>query len=159
MDDIYALSIMAVALQMAKDSNAGKILEKLMSHKKSSADHVWWTAQDNNRAMDVEITAYVLMALLMEKVTDSNDDLRIVKWLTEQRNERGGFKSSHDSVVGMEALEKYSKKYNSLDNLNLNVKYEAKNSQGQILKTAQMMVDANNFLILQSEEVIFTLGL
>uniref|UniRef100_A0A1I8MSQ9 TEP1-F n=1 Tax=Musca domestica TaxID=7370 RepID=A0A1I8MSQ9_MUSDO len=151
-DDVYALSIMALTLQMARHSSATKVLEKLMKFKQMSDDRVWWSQSDHNNAKDVEITAYVLMAML-EANADSKSTKNIFKWLTEQRNERGGFKSTHDTVVGLQALVKYSMKYNSIANLNVRVKYTAKNHKAESLKSGEIVVDSNNVMILQTEEL------
>ncbi|XP_075152794.1 thioester-containing protein 1 allele S3-like [Haematobia irritans] len=151
-DDLYALSIISVAMRTANHPNAAKIMKKLNERQQSSADHIWWTQGDNNRVKDVEITAYALLANLQDNSGDANVAQNIVKWLTEQRNERGGFKTTHDTVVGLQALVQYSMKYNSVDNLNVKVQYSAKNKEDKVLKTGAMNVDANNVLVLQTEE-------
>ncbi|XP_061388919.1 thioester-containing protein 1 allele R1-like [Musca vetustissima] len=151
--DIYALSIIAVAMQMAQHANATKILDKLEEQKQRSDGRIWWSQNDHDHAKDVEITAYVLMALLLEKQTRNiREEQEIFKWLAEQRNERGGFKSTHDTVVGLQALAAYSEKYNTLDSLNLRVKYFATNFRKQKLKSGELQVDGNNVMILQMEE-------
>ncbi|XP_073822275.1 thioester-containing protein 1 allele S3-like [Musca autumnalis] len=152
-NDIYALSITAVAMQMAEHSSSGIILDKLIKLGQKSSEHIWWSQNDRDHAKDVEITAYVLMALMYEQQPKNvRGEQLIFKWLTEQRNERGGFKSTHDTVVGLQALVKFSEKYNSLDSLNLRVKYLATDGRKQNLKSGELVVDGNNLLILQSEE-------
>ncbi|XP_061388910.1 alpha-2-macroglobulin-like protein 1 [Musca vetustissima] len=143
---------MAVTLQMARHSSSTKVLEKLMKYKQGSNDGVYWTQEDHSNAKDVEITAYVLMALL-ETNTDPLFSKKVLKWLTEQRNQHGGFKSTHDTVVGLQAMVKYSQKYNSAEDVNVKVNYTAKNLQGDSLKSGEINVDANNVMILQTEEL------
>ncbi|XP_058980696.1 thioester-containing protein 1 allele S1 [Musca domestica] len=152
-NDIYSLAITAVAMQMAQHAGSAKVLEKLLPRKQRTDEYIWWSQSDRDHAKDVEITAYVLMALMSEKQSrNAREEQRIFKWLTEQRNERGGFKSTHDTVVGLEALVKFSEKYNSLDSLNLHVKYFATDLRKQKLKSGELQVDGNNLLILQTEE-------
>lgn len=152
-NDIYALSITATALQMAKHDNSKKVIDKLRLHKREKDHHIWWSQDDANREKDVEITAYVLMALLHND-NDPTDDLNILKWLVNQRNSKGGFKSTHDTVVGLQALVKFSTKYGNTHNMNMNIKYFAYSSKNDVLDTGDLLVDANNLLILQSKEVI-----
>lgn len=141
-------------MQMAQHAGSAKVLEKLLPRKQRTDEYIWWSQSDRDHAKDVEITAYVLMALMSEKQSrNAREEQRIFKWLTEQRNERGGFKSTHDTVVGLEALVKFSEKYNSLDSLNLHVKYFATDLRKRKLKSGELQVDGNNLLILQTEEV------
>ncbi|NXI72843.1 OVOS protein, partial [Anseranas semipalmata] len=59
---------------------------------------------------EIEITSYVLLALL-NKAELTPDDLsyisRIVYWLVKQQNPYGGFSSSQDTVVALQALAQY----------------------------------------------------
>lgn len=59
---------------------------------------------------EIEMTSYVLLALL-NKAELTPDDLsyiaRIVYWLVKQQNPYGGFSSSQDTVVALQALAKY----------------------------------------------------
>ncbi|XP_010075937.1 PREDICTED: alpha-2-macroglobulin-like protein 1 [Pterocles gutturalis] len=62
-------------------------------------------------SVDVELTAYVLLALL-SKPNVTGSDLTtasgIVAWLTRQQNAYGGFASTQDTVVALQALAKYA---------------------------------------------------
>ena len=59
---------------------------------------------------DVEMTSYALMAYMALASHDSviGDGLPIVKWLSSQRNSLGGFYSTQDTVVGLQALAAYA---------------------------------------------------
>ncbi|XP_073826198.1 thioester-containing protein 1 allele S1-like [Musca autumnalis] len=151
-DDVYALSIMAVTMQMAHHTISTQILDKLMQYKQEVDNRIWWTQKDRSNAKDVEITAYVLMALL-DANKDVEDSKRVLQWLTEQRNQRGGFKSTHDTVVGLQAMVKYSTKYNSIEDVKVTVEYTARNKDGDSVKAGEIIVDANNVHILQTEEL------
>ncbi|XP_074019166.1 alpha-2-macroglobulin-like protein 1 [Numenius arquata] len=60
---------------------------------------------------EVEMTAYVLLAYLSQPQV-SSDDLgtasQIVRWLSRQQNPYGGFASTQDTVVALQALAKYA---------------------------------------------------
>ncbi|XP_059495590.1 complement C4-like [Stegostoma tigrinum] len=57
-------------------------------------------------AVNVETTAYALLQTLAMK--DLQYAKPIVKWLTEQRSFGGGYRSTQDTVVALEALSEYS---------------------------------------------------
>ncbi|PKK22305.1 alpha-2-macroglobulin-like protein 1 [Columba livia] len=62
-------------------------------------------------SLDVELTAYVLLALLSKPNTTGSDLTTasgIVSWLTRQQNAYGGFASTQDTVVALQALAKYA---------------------------------------------------
>ncbi|KAM6216260.1 pregnancy zone protein-like [Rhynchocyon petersi] len=65
-------------------------------------------------SVEVELTAYVLLAYLTDKPTPSLEDVsvasRIVKWMTKQQNPYGGFSSTQDTVVALQGLAKYGAK-------------------------------------------------
>lgn len=54
------------------------------------------------------MTAYVILTLL--KLGDGHliETLKAVRWISKQRNAEGGFTSTQDTVVGLEALTKYA---------------------------------------------------
>uniref|UniRef100_A0A1I8MLC1 A-macroglobulin complement component n=1 Tax=Musca domestica TaxID=7370 RepID=A0A1I8MLC1_MUSDO len=152
-NDMYALSIMAVTLQMAKNYTTSRtILDKIIQRKKSSHDLVWWSQNDRNMAKDVEITGYVLMAML-EIGYSVEVAKKAFNWLTQQRNAKGGFQSSQDTVVGVQALIKYSVKYRVTGSINVTVNYTAMDNNTQIVKIGEMVVDARNMKIVQMEEL------
>ncbi|XP_044316281.1 CD109 antigen-like isoform X7 [Drosophila rhopaloa] len=122
-DDQYSLAIAAVALQLAKHPQAEKVLGKLESLARNENDRKWWSKAPEStggegqffhwkpRSNDVEITSYVLLALLERDPAEQA--LPIVKWLISQRNSNGGFSSTQDTVVGLQALTKFAYKTGS----------------------------------------------
>ena len=149
MNDIYALSVVATVLKRAKHNTANTVINQLKSYGREEKGLKWWSGNDVNPANDIEITAYSAMCLL----ETPGDHTSVLKWLIEQRNANGGFSSSHDTVVGMEALVKFSEKYKNLRNMNLKITYKAQDDKGTELKTGELFVDSENLLVLQKEEV------
>ncbi|XP_051899547.1 complement C4-like [Pristis pectinata] len=83
------------------DSRYWKVDPKVLTMKETKINRV-----PQASAMEVETTAYALLAAVrMEELHYAN---AIVKWLTEQRNYGGGFRSTQDTVVALEALSAYS---------------------------------------------------
>uniref|UniRef100_A0A452R5E7 PZP alpha-2-macroglobulin like n=1 Tax=Ursus americanus TaxID=9643 RepID=A0A452R5E7_URSAM len=60
---------------------------------------------------EVEMTSYVLLAYLTAQPAPTAEELtsaaRIVKWITKQQNSQGGFSSTQDTVVALQALSRY----------------------------------------------------
>lgn len=95
----YSLAIAALALKMNKHEKGAAILDKLDSIAKRQDDLVWWST-------GVETTAYVLLAMLENGWT--HNPPAVANWLIKQRNSNGGFGSSQDTVVAVQALTKYA---------------------------------------------------
>ncbi|NXD78635.1 OVOS protein, partial [Halcyon senegalensis] len=97
---------------------------------------------------EIEMTSYVLLALL-NKVKLTPEDLsyisRIVHWLVKQQNPYGGFSSSQDTVVALQALAQYGYITFSKESLNT-VKVNFMESPS---KTFQVN-DKNRFLLQQA---------
>ncbi|KAH8325843.1 hypothetical protein KR067_008813, partial [Drosophila pandora] len=122
-EDLYSLAIAVVALQLAKHPQADKVLAKLETLARQENDRKWWSKVDPTsssevgrvywkpRSNDVEITSYVLLALLEKEAADKS--LPIIKWLIAQRNSNGGFSSTQDTVIGLQALTKFAYKTGS----------------------------------------------
>ncbi|PIK45221.1 putative alpha-2-macroglobulin [Apostichopus japonicus] len=63
------------------------------------------------------MTSYVLLSYLKASQDDPQFllDARIVEWLNKQRNSHGGFTSTQDTVIGLEALASYAERVHSDD--------------------------------------------
>ncbi|XP_023284207.1 alpha-2-macroglobulin-like [Seriola lalandi dorsalis] len=68
------------------------------------------TATDTSASLSVEISSYVMLAKLSASPTpeDLGYTSGIVRWLTGQQNHYGGFSSTQDTVVALQALALYS---------------------------------------------------
>ncbi|NXP49590.1 OVOS protein, partial [Heliornis fulica] len=97
---------------------------------------------------EIEMTSYVLLAFL-NKVKLAPEDLsyisRIVHWLVKQQNPYGGFSSSQDTVVALQALAQYGYLTFSKNGLNTVIVNLIKSPS----KTFQVN-DKNRFLLQQA---------
>ncbi|ESP05271.1 hypothetical protein LOTGIDRAFT_227923 [Lottia gigantea] len=59
-------------------------------------------------AQDIETTAYALLAYQADPVPKYTKMIKIVRWLTEQQNSNGGFISTQDTIVALQALSGYA---------------------------------------------------
>ncbi|XP_065356087.1 CD109 antigen-like [Calliphora vicina] len=145
-DDVYVLAIIGAALAKAKHKSTNKVIERLQNFDKEDENGLrWWPSNGN----DVETTAYVLMVLL----NAPGNHLPILKWLIEQRNEQGGFNSTHDTVVGLEALVKFTQKFNSDSNCDLKISYSAQDLEGNEKEINEFTINPENALNLQQHEL------
>ncbi|XP_037812885.1 C3 and PZP-like alpha-2-macroglobulin domain-containing protein 8 [Lucilia sericata] len=148
-DDIYSLAIMATAFQMAKHEQASLVLEKLKPLAKNSNGLQWWEDNSDYRVTDIEITSYILLALLYTP----GQYLPIAKWLLEQRNVRGGFKSTQDTVVGLQALIKFFQLTVPQKDTLKKVSCRALSIQKEELENVILGLDPDTVNILQDYEI------
>ncbi|XP_010284558.1 PREDICTED: alpha-2-macroglobulin-like protein 1, partial [Phaethon lepturus] len=94
-------------LRGRRDTRGGQIHWSQTPSKPRPSTSAW----SQPLSVDVELTAYVLLALL-SKPNGTGSDLttasRIVAWLTRQQNAYGGFASTQDTVVALQALANYA---------------------------------------------------
>ena len=96
-DDAYTMAIAAYALQLAGSHRAEDANEDLLDLATAGAEGLYWSGPAS-----VETIGYALLALLEEgdRIGASN----AARWLVSQRNAFGGYGSTQDAVVGLQAL-------------------------------------------------------
>ena len=111
-DDPYTMAIVAYALALANSGSAGDAHQKLMSMSVQDENGLRWgdrmavakrkptPGAGSNTA--VETTGYATLALM--QYGDRANAARAARWLVSQRNAFGGFGSTQDTVVGLQAL-------------------------------------------------------
>lgn len=156
LNDVYALAIAAYAMQLADHSSKDFTLSQLDAKATTDGDTKWWhkpipESDSKNpwygkpNSVNVEMSSYAMLSFL-EAGLDT-DALPIMKWLISQRNDKGGFQSTQDTVVGLQALAKLAAKISSKDNdVTIVVSYN-ENQQREI------KVNSENNLILQKFEL------
>ncbi|XP_039552578.1 complement C4-like isoform X1 [Passer montanus] len=106
--DCYSIVITAYALTLVRSDSEEAQFVKGKLRDCSSFDgakqHRYWG--NGNNAVSVETTAYALLQTLL--LDDMEYARPIATWLTERRNYGGGFCSTQDTVVALEALSAYS---------------------------------------------------
>ncbi|KAI4885480.1 hypothetical protein NFI96_027047 [Prochilodus magdalenae] len=117
----YATALLAYTFSLAaeKDTRA-QLLNKLNNAAISGDNRLHWSqsASDDSDSLAVEISSYVLLAVLTTSEVTAADlgyANRIVSWLVRQQNPYGGFSSTQDTVVALQALALYSTKVFSSD--------------------------------------------
>ncbi|CAG2193401.1 CD109 [Mytilus edulis] len=71
--------------------------------------YVRWTPPKTKvRALDIEMTSYVLLIYNIRK--DITNGVQVVKWLNKQKNPFGGFTSTQDTVIAIQAITGFAEK-------------------------------------------------
>ncbi|XP_064140723.1 alpha-2-macroglobulin-like protein 1 [Loxodonta africana] len=120
--NLYTQALLAYTFSLAEEEDIrNSLLEKLDQQAIISGESIHWSqkpSQPSNarfwsepKAIDVELTAYVLLAQLAKARLTQKEIAKatgIVAWLAKQRNAYGGFSSTQDTVVALQALAKYA---------------------------------------------------
>ncbi|XP_047903778.2 alpha-2-macroglobulin-like protein 1 isoform X1 [Anser cygnoides] len=156
-DDLYTQALLAYVCGLAgREEQRQARLRSLVQRGVSTEGQLFW--QRKGKALpteslwaaaapaEVEMTAYVLLAHLTQPQVSSTDLARasqIVRWLSRQQNPYGGFASTQDTVVALQALAKYATlTYGSNGDFVVTVTAPAGSTQDFVL-------DASNRLVLQ----------
>ncbi|TFJ98944.1 Alpha-2-macroglobulin-like protein 1 [Platysternon megacephalum] len=157
--DIYTQALLAYVYSLAGDTVTRQLLlTKLDQQAIKSGGQIHWSRKpaqppteyswSQPKSVDVELTAYVLLALLAtEKVSKEEiaSATGIVAWLARQQNAYGGFASTQDTVVALQALARYGAvTFIKSGNVSVTVK-SGKNFQ------QSFHVEATNRLVLQQQ--------
>lgn len=118
----------------------------------------WWNRYDasgkpstvkTSKTLTIEITSYGLLALL--EGGRFSDGFPYFKWLLRQRNNKGGFIGTQDTVLGLQALAKFAERISiKNNNVQLSVRY------GSLMNETNFIVNPENMLIYQSFELLST---
>lgn len=120
--DTYTLALVYYAFRIYEfdDAFTQVINDELERRSVSTDGFKYWaeTSEKNtgklSKSADLEITAYVLLAKLydsQEKQESVNQIISITKWINSQRNSLGGFYSTQDTVIALEALSKFATRF------------------------------------------------
>ncbi|MBN3291097.1 CD109 protein, partial [Polypterus senegalus] len=127
--DNYTLSILTYALSLADSSNAMNALDEL-----------------NRRADKRELAAYALLSHYTH--VKLNEGALVMKWLSQQRNHLGGYSSTQDTVIALQALSQFAAHFSS-SNTSLSVSVAIAGTEEPIM----FRINSENLLVLQSQKI------
>ncbi len=137
-EDAYGVALANYALELAKSPKAAAAYQKLMGMARESDEGLYWgdpavvplpgpgqpvparpgigapaqaaplapIAPRPNQSASIETTGYATLALVEHG--DRMNASRAARWLVSRRNAFGGFGSTQDTVVGLQALTRYA---------------------------------------------------
>merc|ERR1712063_34743 len=94
------------------------------------------------------MTAYMIQTLVLRG--RAGEAVDSVKWLSRQRNSRGGFVSTQDTVVALQALSMYSQKVTKIP-LAMSIDITDRESGNNKLESVKLSED--NALLLRSQKL------
>lgn len=157
----YDMAIITFALHLIDSSSKDGAFQRLMTYAKRSPDYTWWAAEsDKNQtdkqsahffyaqSNDVEMTAYALLTLVLRSEVETA--LPVLRWLISQQNSNGGYGSTQDTVIGIQALGALAQRI-STTTVQLDVKFNYKAEGLDRSKTMRIVPD--NVMVLQRNEM------
>uniref|UniRef100_A0A673XZA9 Alpha-2-macroglobulin-like n=1 Tax=Salmo trutta TaxID=8032 RepID=A0A673XZA9_SALTR len=114
LSNTYTTALLAYTFTLAGDMETrAQLLQHLdtVALQEGALLHWTQTSSETSASLAVEISSYVLLASLSASplsATDLGYASRIVRWLVRQQNAYGGFSSTQDTVVALQALALYS---------------------------------------------------
>jgi len=156
-EDAYTTAIVAYALELAGSSRAGDAYGMLMELAHEDENGLYWGDMVEplpveegevilprgpmmpSKSVAVETTGYATLALI--KHGDAFDASQAAKWLVSQRNAYGGYGSTQDTVVALQALIEYAT--DSRADVDLTISIEAAGEE------KELRITQDNFDVLQ----------
>uniref|UniRef100_A0A3P9CV66 Alpha-2-macroglobulin-like protein 1 n=1 Tax=Maylandia zebra TaxID=106582 RepID=A0A3P9CV66_9CICH len=113
LSNTYTTALLAYVFTLAGDvETRAHLLEYLDKVAEKQGSFIYWTQKstETSASLSVEISSYVLLAQISASPTSEElaYAFSIVRWLTEQQTYYGGFSSTQDTVVALQALAFYS---------------------------------------------------
>ncbi|XP_047344508.1 alpha-2-macroglobulin-like protein 1 [Vespa velutina] len=109
-DSPYTAALSTYALALLEHPKANGSMASLMNRATRNNDLLWW--EDKTKpsvGLSIEMTGYAVLSLIkLGGEENMVDALKAIRWMSKQRNAEGGFTSTQDTVVGLEALTKYA---------------------------------------------------
>ncbi|XP_012532021.1 alpha-2-macroglobulin-like protein 1 [Monomorium pharaonis] len=106
----YTAAVSTYALTLLEHPKANNSMRMLMKRATRNNDLLWW--EDKHKpslGLSIEMTAYAVLSLVkLGGEMNMVEALKAIRWMSKQRNAQGGFTSTQDTVLGLEALTKYA---------------------------------------------------
>nr|XP_061824601.1 CD109 antigen-like isoform X2 [Nerophis lumbriciformis] len=109
----YTLCLAAYALALAKSPAAATALTELSRRADYKGDVMMWASsagldpyKEQPRSSQIEMASYVMLAYIQRG--SFLNGIPLMKWLSKQRNHLGGYGSTQDTVIALQALANYA---------------------------------------------------
>uniref|UniRef100_A0A8C6Y3Q5 CD109 antigen n=1 Tax=Naja naja TaxID=35670 RepID=A0A8C6Y3Q5_NAJNA len=111
--DNHTLALVTYALSLAKSTAAKGALNQLNKRSERQGELRFWTSPSSGlssswqpRSADIEVAGYALLShFIQQRLLEG---IPIMKWLSKQRNHLGGYSSTQDTVVALQALSTFA---------------------------------------------------
>merc|ERR1719450_717055 len=108
----------------------------------------------------IEIASYVLLSFsLQQEASPSNDALPVFIGIQREMSETGGFSTTQDTVIGIQAMSAYALVMNTPDSVSMTIDTNLLNEDDEVVKSSpQVQIDDDNKMIVQIENIDFASG-
>ncbi|KAM6906749.1 CD109 antigen [Lycodopsis pacificus] len=148
----YSLAVLSYALALSGSGSADAALSELIGRAEMRDGVPTWSSPDGGlssswqpRSADMEMASYVLLA--QHQLGHLTEGLGLMKWLSQQRNHRGGFGSTQDTVVALQALSQFAALMPQNTDLTITV------NAGASTAAASFHIGRDNHLVHQSQQI------
>ncbi|XP_047484789.1 alpha-2-macroglobulin-like isoform X4 [Penaeus chinensis] len=142
--DPYTLALKAYSLSLSDSPKAEQAVQNLINVAEETANSMHWelpAGSGKSQAVAVETAGYAVLSMMTLDATKFELQARkIVKWISSQRNGQGGFISTQDTVVALQALASFEA-HQKKEAVNLVITVE-----GEALEHAFFVDEANKLL-------------
>uniref|UniRef100_A0A3B3DWJ9 CD109 molecule n=1 Tax=Oryzias melastigma TaxID=30732 RepID=A0A3B3DWJ9_ORYME len=149
----YSLSLVTYALALAGSSTAENTLGDLLERSTMIDGVPMWSSPNvgvspswQPRSADIEIMSYLLMSL--HKMNHIPEGRGLMRWLSQQRNSMGGYGSTQDTIVALQALSIFAAMAGSQPS-DLNIRVTSVN----LGRVATFYINQENYLIHQMQQI------
>ncbi|KAK6490158.1 CD109 antigen-like [Huso huso] len=149
----YTLSLVTYALSLANSTVAKTALDELNRRAEKDGGLMFWTSPrvggsswSQPRSTDIELASYAILSHLEQKRLA--EGIPIMKWLSQQRNHLGGYSSTQDTVIALQALSGFAALSSSQD-----VGLKVTISGTGLTFPAIFHIDSTNLLLLQKQQI------
>ncbi|XP_038830413.1 alpha-2-macroglobulin-like [Salvelinus namaycush] len=155
LENTYTMALLSYTFTLAQNQDMrAKLIAHLDKIAATSGGNCHWERAEasgtKTDSLEVEMTSYVLLALLSGPTMPGfglDYSIGIVRWLAQQQNPYGGFASTQDTVVALQALAKYGAATFSPEGAST----VSVNSAGGL--KMEFTVNQNNRLLYQEEQL------
>ncbi|KAK3869382.1 hypothetical protein Pcinc_025298 [Petrolisthes cinctipes] len=106
--DPYTLALKSYALALASAPEAETVVQQLIALATVTPTSMYWdlpAGSGKSKGVAVEVAGYAILAMTtLDANLYHHNTFKIVKWISSQRNGQGGFISTQDTVVALQAL-------------------------------------------------------
>lgn len=150
--DNYTLSLVTYALSLVGRKKAKEGLDLLNRRAEHNGDLRFWKSKIQRApgwwqpsSVDIEVASYVLLSHVTQNRV--SEGVAVMKWLSKQRNHLGGYSSTQDTIVALQAMSSFASKYPiSKAAMKISVK-------GNQMDIPDFRINSENQMVLQTEQI------
>ncbi|XP_053136283.1 CD109 antigen [Hemicordylus capensis] len=149
----YTLALVTYALSLAKSREGKTGLNKLNERSEQQGELRFWISPAPKlsdswqpRSIDIEAAGYALLSHVNQRRL--SEGIPIMKWLSQQRNHVGGYSSTQDTIVALQALSAYAIHITSLET-DLSITVSTSSEDNPVV----FRIDDENRFLLKSKEI------